>query len=119
MNGTIIYSEYDGGYETSAVLVRDNTLKYIKNEKWWSACTPGGDPMFLDGFELFDLFDKIFGEETYDKVIILDNSKLVKARMRGKFDPSKDNVYQVVEFRGDGEAVKIIEEKRCKIEVKA
>ncbi len=113
-DGTVIYSEYDGGYQSNVMLVKTNSIETIKNKRAWTECISEGNPLLLDGFALFDLFDKAFGER-YDKIAVIDNARLVKARIRGSFDPSKDHLCQVIEFRGDGEAAKIIEEKEIEL----
>ena len=81
MQGTVIYSEKDDSSKNSAILTNIKG-KIIKNKPYdW---TVDGDesPAKLDEFELFDYFDKLFGCDNYDTIIVVIDGEIYKTRKR-------------------------------------
>lgn len=81
MQGTVIYSEKNDSSKNSAILTNTEG-KIIKHQPYdWTVDGDEG-PAKLDEFELFDYFDKLFGCDNYDTIIILIDGIIHKTRKR-------------------------------------
>lgn len=98
---TVIFSNYDDCFKSSAVLLEDDKITTIYGNDF------EGSPYYVfseyDGFQLFDYFMNLFGvASNITRIILIENSEVVKTRLI-KF--KRDGQIQVVNEKG-----KIIEE---------
>ena len=81
MQGTVNYSEKDDSSKNSAILTSIKG-KIIKNKPYDWTVEGDESPADLDGFELFDYFDKLFGTDSYDTIIAVVDGEVYKTRKR-------------------------------------
>lgn len=81
MNGTVIYLESQNGKKNKAILSSTVGTNVLRNVYDWGR---DGDesPSGMDGFGLFDYFDKLFGKENYDRIVVLVDDEIWKVRKR-------------------------------------
>lgn len=78
-DGSLLYTSYGDGSKNDAVLM---TNEYAETkDKVYDISKDGVNPLDLDGFELFDYFDDIFGA-VYSIIFIAKDGVTIKALQR-------------------------------------
>ena len=77
---TIIFSDYDSGYRSSALLLRDDVDWGLINKYMYKEQIPYADEITnYDDEKLFDFFERMFNAEIKRIVIVVDG-KVAKVR---------------------------------------
>lgn len=77
---TVIFSDYDSGYRSSALLLRDDVDWGLINKYMYKEQIPYADEITnYDDEKLFDFFERMFNAEIKRIVIVVDG-KVTKVR---------------------------------------
>lgn len=77
---TVIFSDYDSGYRSSALLLRDDVDWGLINKYMYKEQIPYADEITnYDDEKLFDFFERMFNAEIKRIVIVVDG-KVAKVR---------------------------------------
>ena len=78
--GTVIFSDYDSGYRSSALLLRDDVDWGLIDKYMYKEQIPYADEIVdYDDEKLFDFFERMFNAEIKRIVIVVDG-KVAKVR---------------------------------------
>lgn len=79
----VIFSVYDSGYRSSALLLNDGMLAV--DDTYFEKLKYAGDVPYFEDEKLFDYFSKLFPNEPIHEIIVMEDGEVCKVRYEGKY----------------------------------